>query len=52
MKIMRYIIDNNINDGIIFSPDSDMIILILLLNNNKPKKILFNEIRSTTNKKK
>lgn len=38
MKIMRYIIDNNIKDGIIFSPDSDMIILILLLNNNKPEK--------------
>ena len=51
MKIMRYIIDNNIKNGIIFSPDSDMIILILLLNNNKPEKFYLMRLDQQLTKK-
>lgn len=38
MKIILYILNNGYMDGIIFSPDSDMIILILLLDNNVKNK--------------
>ena len=35
MKIIRYIKENNTNEAIVFSPDSDMILLLGLLDRSK-----------------
>tara|TARA_B110000879_G_C11150730_1_gene504495 strand:+ start:382 stop:2220 length:1839 start_codon:yes stop_codon:yes gene_type:complete len=48
MKIIKYIIDNNIMEGLVFSPDSDMLLLLGLLDRGKNNNYIL--LRNDNNK--